>query len=354
MKLATIEKIINIVPIEGADRIVLAQILGWNCIIKKDEYQVGDLCIFIPIDVEVDTEYEYFKFLSKKKKWEKINTIKLRGIYSQGLIVPLSLLQKEDLFNSTLSEGLDVSNYLPLRKYEKQLNSSNGKNKFKSSIDINMSYKLENAKEFPTHLISKTDEYNMKNCPKAVREFCELDCYISLKIDGSSMTLIYNNGEFKVCQRNLELICQEHGMWILAKKLDLENKLKNLNINIAIQSEYVGPKVNGNMLDLKEFDIFVFNIKYLDSDKYLGYDDMLEICNKLELKSVPLIEKIKFDESWSIDRLQNIANKLTYNVCSERKGTIAEGLVIRPILPIYSPELQKMLSLKLINQNYKD
>lgn len=351
MKLATVEKIISIVPIEGADKIVLAGVLGWNCIIKKDEYKVNDFCIFIPIDVEVDTEYEAFKFLNKKKrKYERINTIKLRGVYSQGLIVSPNLLPSD----ICLSEGLDVSNYLPIRKYEKNLNSFSGKNKFKSSIDVNMSYNITDAHEFPSHLISKTDEYNMKNCPKAVDELRDLECYTTLKIDGSSMTIIYNNGDFRVCQRNLELICQDHGMWHLVKKLNLQEKIKLYNKNIAIQGEYVGPKVNGNVLDLSEFDIFVFNIKNLDNGEYLSYNDMIDVCKSLELKLVPLIDKFIFDDTWSISRLQDLANKLTYDSCSNRKGTIAEGLVIRPITPKYSPYLGRMLSLKLINQNYLD
>lgn len=62
MKLATIEKIISISPIKGADKIVLATLLGWQTIIRKDEYNIGDLCVYIPIDTQVDTHTECFHF----------------------------------------------------------------------------------------------------------------------------------------------------------------------------------------------------------------------------------------------------------------------------------------------------
>jgi len=88
-KLAHVEKIVSIQPIDGADRIEVATVLGWQVVVKKDEFKVGDLCIYIEID-SVLPEIEDFEFLRDKKF--RIKTQKLRGQISQGLILPLDAL----------------------------------------------------------------------------------------------------------------------------------------------------------------------------------------------------------------------------------------------------------------------
>lgn len=91
-KLATIRRIAEIRPIEGADQIEVAQIDGWQVVIAKSEgFKVGDLCIYCEID-SVLPEYEYFEFLRNKKF--RIKTIRLKNTLSQGIIFPLDLLEK--------------------------------------------------------------------------------------------------------------------------------------------------------------------------------------------------------------------------------------------------------------------
>ena len=59
------------------------------------------------------------------------------------------------------------------------------------------------------------------------------------------------------------------------------------------------------------------------------------------------------DSSYTIEKFQQISNDVVY-VTPMNKKVPGEGIVIRPIIPIYSPILGKMLSCKVINQNYKD
>ena len=82
--LAHVEEIANITPIQGADRIAMAQILGWRCIIAKEEFKVGDKCIYFEIDSLVNKEDERFAFLEKKNY--KVKTMKLGkfNVISQG------------------------------------------------------------------------------------------------------------------------------------------------------------------------------------------------------------------------------------------------------------------------------
>ena len=88
--LAHVEKIVDIQPIEGADNIDVATILGWKGVIaKKDDFNGGDKVVYIEIDSKVPERPE-FEFLRDRKF--SVRTIRLRGQYSQGLIMPLSIL----------------------------------------------------------------------------------------------------------------------------------------------------------------------------------------------------------------------------------------------------------------------
>lgn len=88
-KLATIREISNIRPIEGADKIVVAQVDGWECVVQKDEFQIGQHIVYVEVDSVVPKRPE-FEFLRPRKF--RVRTIKLRGQVSQGLVLPLSIL----------------------------------------------------------------------------------------------------------------------------------------------------------------------------------------------------------------------------------------------------------------------
>lgn len=86
--LAHVEIITALSSIEGADFLELAQVLGWQCVVKKGEFQVGDKIIFCEID-SVLPELPEYEFLRKYNF--RIKTQKLRGVISQGLVLPINI-----------------------------------------------------------------------------------------------------------------------------------------------------------------------------------------------------------------------------------------------------------------------
>ena len=89
--LASVQRIIDIRPIEGADNILVCDILGWHVVInKKDNFKIGDLVIYIEPDSILPVIAE-FEFLRDRKF--RISTIKLKKQISQGIVFPLSLLE---------------------------------------------------------------------------------------------------------------------------------------------------------------------------------------------------------------------------------------------------------------------
>lgn len=89
-KLASIKAISDIIPIEGKDRIVLAMVDGWSVIVKKDEFKIGDKCVYVEID-SVLPERPEFEFLRKNNF--RIKTMKMAGCISSGICFPLTIFE---------------------------------------------------------------------------------------------------------------------------------------------------------------------------------------------------------------------------------------------------------------------
>ena len=108
-------------------------------------------------------------------------------------------------------------------------------------------------------------------------------------------------------------------------KFDIENKMRSLNMNIAIQGEIVGPKINGNKMKLKDYDFKVFNIWDIDNKRYLDWEVVEQITNTIGLNKVPVIYKGSLSpELASVKSLLQLAETIEYD-----KGVPAEGIVIK-------------------------
>ena len=329
MTLASILKIENIRPIPEADRIEQANVLGYNVVIKKGEFKEGDYCVFFYPDTVVDNTNPVFSFLDSKQY--RIKQVKFRGVRSQGLALPLSSFGITEF-----SENQDVTELTKTKKYE-----------------LPITQQLESRGGLP-HFIRRTDEENILKYKRAVEELAGKSFYISLKCDGSSFSAYLRNGEFGVCSRSLELKrpvdYAVNNWWKMVKKYNLEEKMKEIGGNFAIQGEVVGPGINGNKMKFPEHDLYVFDIWDINNQQYFGYSKLLEVCNKMSLKHVPIL-KAGLSFADSLETLQDAADILD---CYEvgRPGVKAEGMVVRGKDVLFSSCLNGRLSVKVINNNY--
>jgi len=338
MPSATIQKIIALDQIEGADRILLASVLGWKCVVSKsDNFRLGDLVIFIEIDSVVPEKPE-FEFLRKANF--RVKTMKLRGQVSQGLVLPIV----PHLDPSGLVEGVDVSEALGVIHYEKP-------------IPIHMKDMI--AGSFPTHLVPKTDEVRIQSAPGLLEEIKGLPIYITTKVDGTSATYILHDNKFYICSRNNIIKDTEENkdnLYVaMAYKYDIEAGLrhierKTLGRNLAIQGEIAGPGIQGNPMGLKEVQLFVFNIYDVGRRTYLGIDDLKFATEMMNLQTVPVVSvDIILVDNITLDKLLEMSTG-TYNSTNKPR----EGIVIRPMVETYSQELKGRLSFKVINPEYEE
>ena len=284
-KLATIRKIKEINPIEGADAIELAVVDGWQVVVAKNVgHQVGDLVVYCEIDsfLPIEPEFEFLRKSSYKKMGDqegfRLKTIKLRGQISQGLILPYSVIPIAQFSTAAdLPEGMDVSEMLGIVKYE-------------PPIPAQLAGRVKGT--FPSFL-RKTDEERIQNLEKEYTEWTlssKHQFYATEKLDGSSFTCYIKNGEFGVCSRNMDLLeTEDNTFWAVARKLDLENKLRSFGKNICFQGEMVGSGIQGNHYNMKDQTVFFYNIFLIDEREYVGYDEFRNMLFDLDLACVPVL-----------------------------------------------------------------
>lgn len=344
MKLASIEEIKEILPHPNADKLEIAQILGWQCIVKKGEFKAKDKIVFVVIDTILPSDAPWAEFLKDKKNPEKpirLKTIKLRGEYSQGLVLPPSVLPEAV---QSWHIGADVGGELGIKKYEKEIPTR------LAGIALG---------GFPSHVVASTDEENgLSNLDLVETVLTHSELTITLKLDGSSCTIIVRNGEiWQVCSRRLSLKeTEDNGFWKAARGLKIPPGWSG-----AIQGELMGPGVQGNQLKLLEPTLFVFQIR--QNDEFLPYEEMKHISqNELGTPVTPLISHTNSKEIASVQDLQALADnqKISKNLFphldinpKDNKELYAEGIVVRPKCYKASGN-GRPLGFKIINRHYKD
>jgi RNA ligase (TIGR02306 family) len=302
-KLVTVRKINNISPIEGADAIECIQVDGWQVVAQKGLYNVDDYVLYFEIDSflpESDSRFESFmKFgvtTFNGVRGHRVKTKRLRGVYSQGIIVPVSE------FNEIGEAQIDTdyAELLGVCKWERP----------------DVAGAKEAAGAFPSFLV-KSDQERIQNIyHKLVQsDEQELDFVPTLKMDGSSITVFAVTEEYinpdkldsyrqvgnwyvGYCSRNLQLkFPQEdetpNSFWLGAQDVKLFEKVVALaeyfDKPMAIQGELVGPKIQGGFEKYENYTVFAYNIFDIVDGEFTKYVDFATVTIELNIQRVPLM-----------------------------------------------------------------
>lgn len=322
-KLASIQRIKSLEKIEGADAIEKATVLGWQLVVKKGEFSVGDLCVYCEID-SVFPDKPEFAFLQPRGM--RIRTIRLRGQISQGICFPVSILPP----TVVIEEGTEVTEQMGIQKYE-------------PPVPAHLEGVIKGT--FPS-FIPKTDETRVQVLQDVLDKYVGEKCFVTEKLDGTSVTYYLNNGEFGVCSRNLDLLEDEkNSLWKIARELGIEEKLRTLNFNIALQGEIIGEGVQGNKYGLRGQTVYFFNAFEIDKYRYLDFEEFVKLINRMEVKHAPVI-----DDDYKLENdIPSIINKSMFRSTLLDKAW-AEGIVIRPLKE--KSDAMGRISFKAINPEF--
>jgi RNA ligase (TIGR02306 family) len=335
-KLASIQIIKALDPIPDADRIECAEVLGWKIVVRKGEFTVGQQCVFFEVDSLIPRR-PWNDFLADKNKPDapiRLKTVRLRKQLSQGLAMPLDTFANYSSYcfhpDKVVTEGDDLTEILGISKYEPPIPAClNG--------DVKGS--------FPRY-VPKTDEMRIQSFPALIDEFQGKDVYISVKVDGTSSTFAYKDGELDVCGRNWSYKEGDNTYWKIARKYGIPEKLQKIHNetgkNYAVQGEIVGPSVQKNHLGLKDQELRVFNVYDINEGRYLDFEEFSRFCDSNLLPRVSVIYVGSFKYS-SVDELLKMAEGFY------ESGYPREGIVIRPVKEFISDVLNSRASFKVLN-----
>ena len=339
--------------------IELAMINNWQVVVAKDVgHKVGDWVVYCEIDsfLPIKEEFEFLRKSSYKKMGDqegfRLKTIKLRGQISQGLVMPISVLEGQDEMKIGVSEqpwgpqlqlgpyddalvieeGVDVTERLGIVKYE-------------PPIPAQLAGLVKGY--FPS-FIRKADEERVQNLTKEYDEWRLTSAhqfYATEKLDGSSATFYVRDGEFGVCSRNLELadpgefvpgmvMCedgverpkQENTFWKVAREMHIKEKLLSTGRNLCLQGELIGEGIQKNPYRIKGHTVRFYNAFDIDKQERLSIREFQMIVNELGFQTVPILA-IPFTLPETVEELLKMADgKSALNELTDR-----EGLVIRSL-----------------------
>lgn len=341
-----VAKIEEIKPIEGADNIELSTIGGWNCVIKKGEYKPGDLVVVATTDAVIPQALsDAIGVTSYLRKGQRVRTVKLRGVYSECLIIPTPK-------SSKYTEGQDLMKELGVFKYEPpvaQIQLASGKKiRFTQNPNFHVYYKFPNLKNVKGMFTEEDDvqittKIHGTNARYSFSKKHKLTIFDKVKLTLNNK-LGWGGYKWKWC--DYEYLIGSHNVikgsdtvgfystdvWLeISNKYDIKNKILSLvhpqskeliGNGITIYGEIFGPGIQKNYdYGLKELKFEVFDITV--NNEYLGTKDTEIVTSMFPLPHVEIL----YEGKWN----QTIQDKFTFGRFIEGTKIPHEGIVIKEI-----------------------
>ena len=352
-----VARINEIKPIEGADKIEQGVIGGWNCIIQKGQYKVDDLVAVATTDAVIPQHLsDDMNVTNYLRKGGRVRTVKLRGVYSECLIIPI---EKTGLFKHEFTEGKDLMDIMYIYKYEPpavQIQLSSGRKvKYYQNPNFGVYYKFPNLKNVKgmftgEDLVEITRKMHGTNARYGIVKKRKMSIWDKVKRFFGNEWAEY---EYVYGSHNVEKGSDSQGFYGTDVWDDI-NKRMGIKEKLWMYATEYGPKVIGEGIVLygeiygagiqKNYD---YNFSKTD---FMGFDVMLDgkyvptydawniITNELELSYVPIL----YYGDWS----QEIQDKHVFNNFIDGSKVPHEGIVIK----YYTGERNKIA--KVINPSY--
>jgi RNA ligase (TIGR02306 family) len=358
-----IAKINEVRAIEGADNIELVIAGGWNAITRKGEFKVGDETIIATTDAVIPEKLsEEMGVTNYLRKGGRVRTVKLRGVYSECLIIPMKYLRgRTTMGDFDLKEGSDCMEFLGIIKYEppvKQIQLASGRKiKWRDNQNFHIYYKFPNLKNVEGMFTSEdfvqiTRKIHGTNARYGIVKKGKLTFWDKVKkfLRIADEWIDY---EYIYGSHNCEKGSDSQGFYstdvwrTVAEKYLIKQKLwqlaftygaKNIGEGVILYGEIYGAGIQKNYeYGLKDIEFVGFDIKV--NGEYLPTETTAyEMVNELQLEHV----KVLYTGTWN----QEIQDSFVFNNFIYGTKVPHEGIVIKEI----SGDRKKVA--KVINPDY--
>ena len=351
-----VAKINEVRAIEGADNIEQAVIGGWNTIVKKGTHQAGQLVIVATTDAVIPLELsDKFGVTSYLRKGQRVRTVKLRGVYSECLVIPITPGHEINYL-----EGQDMMKKLEIIKYEppvKQIQLASGRKiKWRDNQNFHIYYKFPNLKNVDgmfteEDLVEITRKVHGTNARYGIVKKSKLSLWDKVK-KFFRLADKWVDYEYIYGSHNCEKGSDSQGFYstdvwrTIAEKYNIKEKLwsyiKNRNVElgegIILYGEIYGAGIQKNYdYGLTDIEFAGFDVK-LRGEYLSTYDAWQLVKNHIDL---PYVEILHYGD-WT----QEIQDKFTFNNFIEGTKVPHEGIVIK----YFTGDRKKVA--KVINPDY--
>lgn len=337
--MATMRRIDSVTPIEGADRIECAHVGGWSVVVGKGEFKRGDLCVYFEIDTfmpEGDERYEFLQGEHQKvmlvdgvpKRGHVLRTVRLRGQYSQGL-----LMRPEKALPSDIPEHA----YEQMCEHRANISGLCGVCEYVPTVPLNASF----VGKYDPFVAPRTDAERIQNVDQATWDLVRRTDYeVSVKVDGTSVTMLYDDrvNRIRMFSHNNEFDLDAQGTAKVAYDAAKAQGLVGFcerNHMVTLQAELCGPKIQSDRLGLGKHRLFVFSVWDVMACEYVsrggisrfdGHEAVLDSFVPIVSPGEPFVNTGRTLESY--DTPQKMLEGVDGLRGAVTKNRLDEGLVV--------------------------
>ena len=356
-----VAKINEVKAIEGADNIEQVVVGGWNAITKKGEFKEGDKVVVATTDAVIpEALSDLMGVTNYLRKGQRVRTVKLRGVYSECLLIPFKYLAPKSL-EKNVKVGHDMMEMLGITKYEppvKQIQLASGRKiKYKDNQNFHIYYKFPNLKNVngmftEADRVQITRKIHGTNARYGIVKKSKLSFLDKVK-KFFRIADKWIDYEYVYGSHNVEKGSESQGFYStdvwreIANKYQIKEKLwnyvrtqqySNIGSGIILYGEIYGAGIQkGYEYGLTDIKFAGFDIK--KNDEYLDtFSTILLLFHPLRLPHVEVL----YVGNWS----QEIQDEYVFNNFIEGTKVPEEGIVIKHT----SGERNKVA--KVINPDY--
>ena len=332
-------KIKNIMEHPNADSLSICEFddLLWACIVKNDEFKVGDTVVYVPVDSVIPQSVIEKYNIVYLKNGDRVRAVKLRGVLSYGFVIANDMNAQ---VGENLAEPLGITHYEQPIAGSAFLRGKVGGRMRKQNGNFDKYTDIENINNYstvfmPGDMVVVTEQIHGMNArfgwvrkdPKSLWD---------------KFLAIFEPYEFIVGSHNCQISASDQNniFNVLAKYMGLKEKLKHMK-DYVFYGELYGKGVQKNMeYGIAYQDIRFFDIKY--KDRYLDYEMATNTLDLLGFESVPLIHRGAFD----LDLIRSLATGESL-IAGHKK----EGVVVKSAVERWDHKCGRAI-LKVINPDY--
>jgi RNA ligase (TIGR02306 family) len=354
----------------NADTLSLTTVEGNPCIFKTGEYQPGDNAVYVPVDAVVPTDHPAFAFLaSGDKLTSRIKARRLRGIFSMGLLVPMSALPD----GLTVDVGDDVADFLGITKYQTpeerrlaglEARISNGKNAKKAGGLKLPVYGLDPLRKYE-HVLQQGEQVS-----------------ITEKIHGTNARFCYHKGRLwvgshkvmrgasrhrflevlnKLRFKVMDLLGVPHRAdvlrdagdvwWETAEAYGLKEKLARFPDHV-LYGEIYGESVQDLTYDSPKGRRFrAFDVYDLKAGKFLDYRQFRDFVFEIGLSRITdVVPELRVVE-WTAETAEWAKQLANTGKSTLNPDQLIEGVVIKPVVERQDSHCGRV-GLKFVGEGY--